>query len=345
MMTAFTLRLPGGPGARASALATALLATSLLTPSSVPGQEEEPRLTAISWGADFAVAEEAAKKEKKPLFVDFEAEWCGFCKKLDRETYTDERVIRLFREKLVAVKVDFDKEVKLRERFGVSALPTLFLVSPTGSILQRLEGFRPPEQLLEEVGRSLESSATLERLREDAQRSPRDAAVQRAYARALLAAKDSDGALATLEAALEAAGAQSDAAPGILLDLGDTLRVTGKLAEARKAYERILQRKPDGASPERSQAYLPLGHVLVGLRDAEGAVSVLGAYLGELPPVPQGESPSGERLEALFLRGYAHAMKKDAPRAMEDLKAVREADPQGPWGVRASLILDIFERS
>jgi uncharacterized protein YyaL (SSP411 family) len=51
-----------------------------------------------------------AVKEKKILLIDIYTDWCGWCKKMDRETYTKQPVIDLINKDFVAVK--FNPEIK-----------------------------------------------------------------------------------------------------------------------------------------------------------------------------------------------------------------------------------------
>jgi len=308
-------------------LPATLLLTTLLSPS-----EDH----SIPWSKSFTEARDAATKAGKPLMVDFGAEWCGFCKKLDRETFTDENVIRLVRESFVAVHVDTDKEPDLSKKYGIEGLPTIVFLAPGGEELARLEGFRPPEQFLKEARKPAESSASLQKLKDLAENDPKDTAAQRAYARALFAAANTDGAIKVLRAAM-AALPESAPDAGLLLDLGDALRTAGKAAEARAAYEKVLAMKPDAAGDSREKAFIPLASVLLSLKDSAGALKTLDEYLKD-------DSRKGkERLEALFLRGYVHSVRKDADKALADLKAARDADPEGRWGQRASEIIENIE--
>ncbi len=50
------------------------------------------------------------KYEKKNVFLNFYADWCGFCKKMDKETFKDPVVIAFLNENFISVKVNSDKE-------------------------------------------------------------------------------------------------------------------------------------------------------------------------------------------------------------------------------------------
>lgn len=56
------------------------------------------------------------ESEKRPIIVDLYTEWCGWCKKMDKNTFTDKAVIKFINENFYAVK--FDAETKEDIQFG-----------------------------------------------------------------------------------------------------------------------------------------------------------------------------------------------------------------------------------
>jgi len=89
---------------------------------------------------DFDEAEALAKAGGKALFVDFETTWCGPCKIMDEWVYTADDVVAAS-QSVVAVKVDGDERLDLKERFGVSGFPTMILLTPDGEELNRASGY------------------------------------------------------------------------------------------------------------------------------------------------------------------------------------------------------------
>jgi thiol:disulfide interchange protein DsbD len=110
----------------------------------------------IKWEKSFEEALRKAQKAGKPVVVDFWAEWCTWCERLDQNTYADPMVVRKAQE-FVAVKVNTEgsrREIDVAVKYHVTSLPTIVFLSPDGRQLGRVNGFQGPgifPRTLEEV--------------------------------------------------------------------------------------------------------------------------------------------------------------------------------------------------
>ena len=82
-----------------------------------------------------------AQKESKPLLIEFYAEWCSPCQKMEKETFADPKVKAVL-QNVVLLKIDTDKEPALSEKFGVVGLPDFRLLTNKGKEFRRLRGFQ-----------------------------------------------------------------------------------------------------------------------------------------------------------------------------------------------------------
>ncbi len=96
-----------------------------------------------------------AKSEKKLVYVDIFTTWCGPCKQMDAEVFTNPDVGKMFNENFICYKIDGEKgEGKdLVEYFELESYPTSMFVDTEWNVVLKLEGFRPKERLLEAAGK------------------------------------------------------------------------------------------------------------------------------------------------------------------------------------------------
>jgi thioredoxin-related protein len=101
----------------------------------------------------FEKAKSKAKNENKLIFVDVYADWCGPCKMLDKNVFSDKVVGNILNTKFVPVKIDGDKDdnVLTMMEFDIEAFPTLILIDPKTDRTKKLVGYIDKEDLLEEI--------------------------------------------------------------------------------------------------------------------------------------------------------------------------------------------------
>lgn len=102
-----------------------------------------------SWMTDFEAAKALAAQENKPMLLDFTgSDWCGWCKKLNKEVFAQPEFKAYAGASLVLVEVDFPSKkpqsdaVKaqneaLQNQYKVTGYPTIILLSPEGEEIAR----------------------------------------------------------------------------------------------------------------------------------------------------------------------------------------------------------------
>jgi thioredoxin-related protein len=149
-----------------------ILALSLLVSGSSCAREESEGLQAkstspssqpqeqlqVKW-LDFNDGLAKARTEDKPIFVEFYADWCPYCKKFQRETIGNQKVAEMLAENFAYVRfnaedsktrVKFDgksySHVELTQAFGINSYPTLVFLDSKNKPITMLSGFVPPDQ-------------------------------------------------------------------------------------------------------------------------------------------------------------------------------------------------------
>jgi thiol:disulfide interchange protein DsbD len=115
----------------------------------------------ISWETYSDKEYSEAAENGMPILLDFYADWCIPCLELDRNTWTDQEVIRSTGD-MKKLKVDlthFDSRESeaIRKRFNISGVPTVIFIRADGTEAadSRISGFIPPAEFLAKLKQAM----------------------------------------------------------------------------------------------------------------------------------------------------------------------------------------------
>ena len=94
----------------------------------------------ITWHTNLDEAKKLAQKTGKPLMYDFTAQWCGPCRRMDKEFWPRADVVELSTQ-FVCVKVNFDTEKAFAAKYSIRAIPNVVFTDPWGRGLLGQKGF------------------------------------------------------------------------------------------------------------------------------------------------------------------------------------------------------------
>jgi len=129
----------------------------------------------IKWKTSYESALSEAKASHKLVMVDFYTDWCGWCKKLDADTYPAP-VVEKEAENFVPVKVNAEKEGKAAaDKYKVTGYPTILFVQPDGTLAWKIVGYMPPDDFAKQMHLASTVSSAVPKLEAALKSNPSDA--------------------------------------------------------------------------------------------------------------------------------------------------------------------------
>ena len=108
----------------------------------------------IPWSTDIEGSLQKAAAAGRPVLMEFTADWCMYCKRMEKTTFVDPRVVKFVNQHYVAVRIDADEHKQLIADLDIKGLPAILVVSPTLQIIERIPGFQTPEALLTKLDKN-----------------------------------------------------------------------------------------------------------------------------------------------------------------------------------------------
>lgn len=108
----------------------------------------------IMWYTNYNQALSVAKRENRPLLLFFTgSDWCGWCKKIDKEVFENPEFASHIGNRFIFVKLDFpmnnplpkdesNQNAMLKQKYGITGFPTVVVIDSNENFIAE-SGYRP----------------------------------------------------------------------------------------------------------------------------------------------------------------------------------------------------------
>jgi thiol-disulfide isomerase/thioredoxin len=253
----------------------------------------------VHWYDSVEEASAEARRENRPMMIDFWATWCAACRVMESDVYSSDE----FEEatsRLYPVRIDYDKKTALARKYNVASLPTIVFTDSYGNELFRYSGYIGSKPLLDLV-RAL----------------PADVSEFNHFNRVLATDKNNFAALE---------------------GMGRNLRAAGLFRASNDYYARAVERPDAKADASKRETIMTeMGINALEIKEAKQAAGIFEKCLKEFPASAKKASwmlglgqayAFGEKKDRSKARKYLEALIRENPasdisgRALELLKTL-----------------------
>lgn len=124
----------------------------------------------------FQQALKSAHAENKLVFFMGFASWCGHCKNMKEEVFTDSSVANFYNSHFVCISMDMEKGdgMELKKKLDITSYPGLVFVDSTGKTVYQIMGEFKPADFIEQGKNSMIREKQLPYLQQQFEANPSD---------------------------------------------------------------------------------------------------------------------------------------------------------------------------
>ena len=96
----------------------------------------------LHWEASIEAAKQAAARSNRLVLIEFSAPWCGQCRIMEGEVFSQPGAARAIEANYVPVRINVDFAAETAKQYHISGLPTTVIIAPTpqGEVLAAMQG-------------------------------------------------------------------------------------------------------------------------------------------------------------------------------------------------------------
>ncbi|MDZ4682830.1 MAG: thioredoxin domain-containing protein [Saprospiraceae bacterium] len=166
-----------------------VLAFQILAVAALMAQQGGMKFTERAWSELLA----KAKATDQIIFMDAYTTWCGPCKMMSKNVFTDKEVGDYYNANFINVKMDMEKGegIDLASKYAVRAYPTLLFIDGDGAIVHRAVGYHEASAFVELGKKAKDPSSRISGMKARFASGDRDPDFLQTYTQSLSDAMDS----------------------------------------------------------------------------------------------------------------------------------------------------------
>lgn len=108
----------------------------------------------VHWTENASAAVKQSRESGRPMLVYVTADYCGHCRHMEKETWTNPEVVKQLNSSFVSLKLDAEQHDELVKKLGIKGLPTTLIVGVDGSYSAPITGYAGPKEILKALDKS-----------------------------------------------------------------------------------------------------------------------------------------------------------------------------------------------
>ncbi|MEL6107810.1 MAG: thioredoxin family protein, partial [Planctomycetota bacterium] len=102
----------------------------------------------IKWQRSPEAVLRSARTSGRPILVFVSAQWCHYCTKMKKETWSNPLVEQSVSQHFETLVLDGDRDDNIVRKLGLRGFPATLLYTPDGRFIEQKGGFMPPQKTL-----------------------------------------------------------------------------------------------------------------------------------------------------------------------------------------------------
>lgn len=115
-----------------------------------PAHCQKMKIKELGSESDWNKAITEANAAGKDIFLDIYATWCGPCKMMEKNVYTNDSVASFYNSNFINLKIDGETDfgTVLASKFQLTAYPSLYFLNQQGELINTVVGYRDAEAFI-----------------------------------------------------------------------------------------------------------------------------------------------------------------------------------------------------